>query len=279
MSTASKLPDRLVDGRMNRHGRLEPDALARTAPGSARDRLPLRRACRVPLLYSAQTRRRLDADGPDAARCSRAARAIRQRPRESRRCTAPSSTAAGCRRCARRAARARATAAAPAARGALRASLRASASAHFSTSPGGSTPSSSRSWPELPPLSNIVTMAFRRSQGLVFRPPSRLGRPVPPPKHPMLSWRRLHRTGFYAHDNASAALHDANAEMSDSTRSSRDLQTIFGDAPADRSSAFGARRRSPSTCAVVDAHSASRDLDRLRRARSAMAARAAGACR
>ena len=34
-----------------------------------------------------------------------------------------------------------------------------SASAHFRTSPGGSTPSSSRSWPELPPLSNMVTTA------------------------------------------------------------------------------------------------------------------------
>ena len=69
------------------------------------------------------------------------------------------------------------------------ASLRASASAHFSTSPGGSTPSSSRSWPELPPLSNIVTTAFRRSHGLFFNPPSRLGRPVPPPKHPTFNCR------------------------------------------------------------------------------------------
>src|SRR5438094_661951 len=33
-------------------------------------------------------------------------------------------------------------------------------------SPGGSTPSSSRNCPELPPLSNIVTTAFRSSQGL-----------------------------------------------------------------------------------------------------------------
>src|SRR5215470_2300776 len=68
-------------------------------------------------------------------------------------------------------------------------SLRASASAHLSTSPGGSTPSSSRSWPELPPLSNIVTTALTVSQGLLLSPPSRLGRPVPPPKHPMLSVR------------------------------------------------------------------------------------------
>src|SRR5262245_16130432 len=66
-------------------------------------------------------------------------------------------------------------------------SLRASASAHLSTSPGGSTPSSSRSTPELPPLSNIVTTAFTVSHGFDFSPPSRLGRPVPPPKHPMLN--------------------------------------------------------------------------------------------
>ena len=58
------------------------------------------------------------------------------------------------------------------------------ASAHLSTSPGGSTPSSSRSWPELPPLSNIVTTALTSSHGFFFNPPSRLGSPVPPPKHP-----------------------------------------------------------------------------------------------
>ena len=49
-------------------------------------------------------------------------------------------------------------------------SLRASASAHLSTSPGGSTPSSSRSWPELPPLSNIVTTACSCSHGLRLQP-------------------------------------------------------------------------------------------------------------
>ena len=68
-------------------------------------------------------------------------------------------------------------------------SLRESASAHLSTSPGGSTPSSSRSWPELPPLSNMVTTACSLSQGLRFNPPSRLGRPVPPPKQPTFSSR------------------------------------------------------------------------------------------
>ena len=72
-------------------------------------------------------------------------------------------------------------------------SLRASASAHLSTSPGGSTPSWSRSWPELPPLSNIVTTAFTVVQGLVLSPPSRLGRPVPPPKHPTFNVRRRMR--------------------------------------------------------------------------------------
>src|SRR5688500_16840284 len=75
-------------------------------------------------------------------------------------------------------------------------SLRAIARAHLSTSPGGSTPSSSLSCPELPPLSNIVTTAFRWSQGLLFRPPRRLGSPVPPPKQPMFSSRRRIRT-FY----------------------------------------------------------------------------------
>jgi hypothetical protein len=69
-------------------------------------------------------------------------------------------------------------------------SLRAMASAHFNTSPGGSTPSSSRNCPELPPLSNIVTTPFRRSHGLLFNPPSRLGNPVPPPTQPMFSSRR-----------------------------------------------------------------------------------------
>src|SRR5918992_5767187 len=68
-------------------------------------------------------------------------------------------------------------------------SLRASASAHLRTSPGGSTPSSSRSTPELPPLSNIVTTAWTVSHGLRFRPPSRLGNPVPPPKQPTFSSR------------------------------------------------------------------------------------------
>jgi hypothetical protein len=55
-------------------------------------------------------------------------------------------------------------------------------------SPGGRTPSSSRNCPELPPLSNIVTTAFTWSHGLFFRPPSTLGRPVPPPKQPTLTW-------------------------------------------------------------------------------------------
>src|SRR5207344_1981546 len=68
--------------------------------------------------------------------------------------------------------------------------LRASASAHLSTSPGGRTPSSSRRTPELPPLSNMVTTASACSQGFDFSPPNRLGRPVPPPKHPTRSLRR-----------------------------------------------------------------------------------------
>ena len=135
-------------------------------------------------------RRRLDADRPHAAPAAEQAAQAVHRRRGSRRCTAPSSRAAGCRRCVPRADRAVSSVgrrdsstrrASP--------SLRASASAHLSTSPGGSTPSSSRSWPELPPLSNIVTTALRCSQGLVLSPPSRLGSPVPPPKQPMFSSR------------------------------------------------------------------------------------------
>src|SRR5205823_2619919 len=68
--------------------------------------------------------------------------------------------------------------------------LRDNASAHLRMSPGGSTPSSSRSCPELPPLSNIVTTALSRSHGLCFKPPSRLGNPVPPPKQPTFSSRK-----------------------------------------------------------------------------------------
>src|SRR5262245_9403838 len=44
----------------------------------------------------------------------------------------------------------------------------------------------------------MVTTAFSDSQGLDLSPPSRLGRPVPPPKHPTLILRscigaQLHR--------------------------------------------------------------------------------------
>jgi hypothetical protein len=36
----------------------------------------------------------------------------------------------------------------------------------------------------------LLTTAFTVSQGFLFRPPSKLGSPVPPPKHPMLKVRR-----------------------------------------------------------------------------------------
>src|SRR5215831_11213385 len=97
--------------------------------------------------------------------------------------------------------------------------FRASASAHFRMSPGGSTPNSSRSWPELPPLSNIVTTALTSSHGLFFSPPSRLGSPVPPPKHPTLNRRR--RIGHI--------LYNAFMEPSDGVPMlERDLKSIFG---------------------------------------------------
>src|SRR5262245_49678107 len=86
-------------------------------------------------------------------------------------------------------------------------------------SPGGSTPSSSRSCPELPPLSNMVTTAFRCSHGLCLSPPSRLGRPVPPPKHPTFSCRMR-----IAH-----ILYNGEMAVSDRVRSlERDLKGIFG---------------------------------------------------
>jgi hypothetical protein len=56
-------------------------------------------------------------------------------------------------------------------------------------SPGGNTPSASCNCPDDPPVSNIVTMACTSTQGLAFSPPSTLGKPVPPPKHPTASSR------------------------------------------------------------------------------------------
>src|SRR5437899_1205891 len=95
--------------------------------------------------------------------------------------------------------------------------LRDSASAHLRMSPGGSTPSSSRSWPELPPLSNIVTTALTFSHGLLFNPPSRLGSPVPPPKHPTFSCRsRISKYCTGVAMSKSATILD------------RDLHDIFG---------------------------------------------------
>src|SRR5205809_197125 len=122
------------------------------------------------------------------------------------------------------------------------ASLRASASAHFMMSPGGSTPSSSRSCPELPPLSNIVTMAFRRSQGLTFSPPSRLGRPVPPPKQPMFSSCnriRWHSNQFENYYNALMTATDTLATQ---------LRDVFG----DRLRMVAAFGHGSHTVAVVD---------------------------
>src|SRR5205809_472613 len=86
-------------------------------------------------------------------------------------------------------------------------------------SPGGSTPSSSRSCPELPPLSNIVTTALRLSHGFCFKPPSRLGNPVPPPKQPTFNWRRRIADILY---NGRMAIPDAARTLE------RDLRGIFG---------------------------------------------------
>src|SRR5262249_31693782 len=79
--------------------------------------------------------------------------------------------------------------------------------------------SSSRNWPERPPLSNIVTTPLRRSQGFCFNPPSRLGKPVPPPKHPTLSCRRRITVSSY-NQPMTARDHVATLE--------RELRGIFG---------------------------------------------------
>src|SRR5262249_33239070 len=84
-----------------------------------------------------------------------------------------------------------------------------------------STPSSSRSCPELPPLSNIVTTALRCSHGLCFRPPSRLGRPVPPPKQPTLSSRK--RIGLHSIYNVVMQTSRAVQTLE------QELRGIFGD--------------------------------------------------
>src|SRR5205823_9690128 len=104
--------------------------------------------------------------------------------------------------------------------------LRASAIAHLRMSPGGSTPNSSRNWPELPPLSNMVTTALTLSHGLLFNPPRRLGSPVPPPKHPTLNCRRRisqYCTRWHYHWNLSVSFQ--NPFMPPSTDSlERDLR-------------------------------------------------------
>ena len=171
-----------ASGSSHSRGICRPRGLPRVHCGLASRRANRRRTRR--------TARRAPRSPATRGRGTRAARADRPPPRGSCRCTAPSSRAAGCRRCGPPAWRdARCVGSRDSSTRRASPSLRASASAHLSTSPGGSTPSSSRSWPELPPLSNMVTTALRCSQGLFFKPPSRLGRPVPPPKHPTFSSR------------------------------------------------------------------------------------------
>src|SRR6188472_3564160 len=114
-------------------------------------------------------------------------------------------------------------------------SLRASASAQRSTSPGGSTPSSSLSWPELPPESNIVTTAFTCSHGLRLRPPSSAGKPVPPPKHPTLICRSCIRRALYRTSQRVPGPSRHRLRAMDTASHGRldgviaDLQRIFGD--------------------------------------------------
>jgi hypothetical protein len=71
-------------------------------------------------------------------------------------------------------------------------------------SPGGSSGQLRDELGVLPPLSNIVTTAFGEIQGLRFNPPSKLGRPVPPPKHPTLISRKRIRTELYQPPDSNA---------------------------------------------------------------------------
>ena len=163
--------DGLGGGGMDRRRRLEPEARAIALP----PRCPASTSTSPCVMGRRRTRRRAGAFG---AHRPHAARAAEQRAQavdggqevaavllHHRQQQVAAGVAADSRWC-------RASAAAPAARAALRSRSRASASAHLSTSPGGSTPSSSRSDPELPPLSNIVTTAWTCSHGL------RLARPA-----------------------------------------------------------------------------------------------------
>ena len=79
-------------------------------------------------------------------------------------------------------------------------------------SPGGSTPNSSRNCPELPPLSNIVTTALTFNHGFAFSPPSRLGKPVPPPKQPTFSSRKRIGNSLYKLSADSSQLSALKAE-------------------------------------------------------------------
>ena len=69
------------------------------------------------------------------------------------------------------------------------------ATRQFLKSPGGSTPSSLRSLPELPPSSATVTMADMLSL-CVFSPRNRTERPVPPPMAAILGPRRRDRRAY-----------------------------------------------------------------------------------
>ena len=173
----------LPHGRMNLRRRLEPDALDELARGSGlRSTSTSPRVTAAVAIFGAHAGA-LHAHRPHAA----VAAEQRAQPVDRRQEVAAvalhhreQQVAAGV---AAEAVRVDRSARARAARGALRPRC-ARAPAHISARRPAADPSSSRSWPELPPLSNIVTTAFRRSHGLFLSPPSRLGRPVPPPKHP-----------------------------------------------------------------------------------------------
>ena len=137
-------------------------------------------------------------------------------------------------------------------------SLRASASAHFRTSPGGSTPSSSRSCPELPPLSNIVTMACTLQPGIALEAAEQARQSGAAAEAPDVDLATSHRGRFYSGGQEPACHRMCRAVICDRDRrlrSARDLcrsactavvvygRHAVGPAPGRRSHA-GARRPS-----------------------------------
>src|SRR5690606_4732189 len=117
----------------------------------------------------------------------------------------------------------------------------------------------------LPPESNIVTMALRSSHGTPRRPPSRLGRPVPPPKQPTRRVRRRINARFYYH--LGMAVLSLSADRREAFEAlARDLRDIFGERlVALVAYGPGSSAAFTTTITVADLAAAARMADRWRR--------------